>query len=135
MEKIRIISKNGANEVVCDRVLKVDGISLNPIDKPAFIELRVDLPRQMVFSYPHSTESVGRVTSGNGYFTVEYGRVSGRIKSVTPQRAQMSDTDRYELIRAIEAGGSGVRFKNNVNSQMRMVGRLLPIVIDGHEER
>lgn len=134
MEKIRIIRKNGVNQVIGDRVLFVDGVKLNPIDRPAFVELRDGLPRKIVFAYPHSTEKVSSVTLPNGNFTVEYGRVSGRIKSVIPQRIHMSDTDRYELVKTIEAGGTGLRFKNNVKSQMKMVGRLLPIVIDAHEE-
>lgn len=129
MEKIRIISKNEVNKVVGDRILLVDGVRLNPIDRPAFVEMRDGVPRKIVFAYPHSIEEVSSVTLPNGNFTVEYGKVSGRIKSVIPQQIHMSDTDRYGLIRAIEAKGTGIRFKNNVNSQMKMVGKILPKIV------
>jgi hypothetical protein len=126
MEKIRIISKNDVNQVIGDRVLFVDGVKLNPIDRPAFVELRDGQPRKMVFAYPNSKEKVGRVTSANGHFAIEYGRISGRIKSVVPQLSSMSGTDRYELSRAILAIGSGTRFKHNVETQMTLVEKLLP---------
>lgn len=126
METIRIIKKNGSNQIVNDQVRQIHGIKLNPIDKPAFVEIQELTPRRMVFEYPHSKEQIGRVISTNGKFTVEFGRVSGRIKLVIPQQNHMSNTDMYELSKSIRAFGSGVRFKYNVESQMVMVGKLLP---------
>ena len=126
METIRVIKKNGLNQIVTDQVRQIHGIRLNPLDKPAFVELRESAPRKMVFEYPHSKEQVGRVRSANGKFTIEFGRVSGRIKMVIPQQYHMSDTDIYELSKSIRAIGKGVRFKFNVETQMVMVGKLLP---------
>ena len=126
METIRVIKKNGLNQIVTDQVRQILGIRLNPIDKPAFVELRESAPRKMVFEYPHSKEQVGRVRSANGKSTIEFGRVSGRIKMVIPQQYHMSDTDIYELSKSIRAVGTGVRFKFNVETQMVMVGKLLP---------
>lgn len=126
MEKIRVIKKNGLNQIVTDQVHHMHGIRLNPIDKPAFVELRESAPRKIVFEYPHSKEQIGSVRSSNGKFTVKFGRVSGRIKMVIPQQNHMSDTDLYELSQSIRSVGSGVRFKFNVESQMVMVGKLLP---------
>ena len=126
METIRVIKKNGFNQIVTDQVRQIHGVRLSPIDKPAFVELRESAPRKMVFEYPHSKEQVGCVRSANGRFTVEFGRVSGRIKMVIPQQNYMSDTDIYELSQSIRAKGSGVRFKFNVETQMAMVGKLLP---------
>ncbi len=126
METIRVIKKNGLNQIVTDQVRQIHGVRLSPIDKPAFVELRESAPRKMVFEYPHSKEQVGCVRSANGRFTVEFGRVSGRIKMVIPQQNYMSDTDIYELSQSIRAKGSGVRFRFNVETQMAMVGKLLP---------
>lgn len=126
MEKIRVIKKNDLNQIVTDQVRQIHGIRLNPIDKPAFVELRESAPRKIVFEYPHSKEQVECVCSANGNFTVEFGRVSGRIKRVISQQPHMSNTDIYELSRSIRAIGSGVRFDNNVKTQMDMVGKLLP---------
>lgn len=125
MEKIRVIRKNGVNQVVGDRVILIKGVKLNPIDKPAFVEVKDGQQRKIVFAYPNSAEKVGRVTSANG-ITVEYGKISGRIKTISPLQLHMSDTDRFQLIKEIESGGTGIRFKNNVNSQMKMVGEILP---------
>ena len=126
METIRVIKKNDLNEIVTDQVRQIHGIRLNPIDKPAYVELRESAPRKMVFEYPHSKEQVGSVRSANGKFTVEFGRVSGRIKMGIPQQNHISDTDIFELSQSIRAVGTSVRFKFNVESQMVMVGKLLP---------
>ena len=126
METIRVIKKNGLNQIVTDQVRQIHGIRLNPIDKPAYVELRESAPRKIVFEYPHSKEQIGSVRSANGKFTVEFGRVSGRIKMVIPQQNHISDTDIFELSQSIRAVGTGVRFKLNVKSQMVMVGKLLP---------
>ena len=126
METIRVIKKNGLNQIVTDQVRQIHGIKLNPIDKPVFVELRDSAPRKIVFEYPHSKEQIGCVRSANGKFTIEFGRVSGRIKGVIPQQNHMSNTDIFELSQSIKAIGSGVRFKSNVETQMAMVGKLLP---------
>lgn len=123
---IRIIKKNCTDQVVGDRVLKLDGVKINPIDKPAFVVFREANPSKLVFSYPRSSEDIGRFTSANGHFTIEYGRVSGRIKTVLSQQGNMTDTDRYEITEALKSHGSGIRFRDNVSSQMKMVGKLLP---------
>lgn len=122
---IRIIKKNGTNQVVGDRVLKLDGVKINPIDKPTFVVFREANPSKLVFSYPRSSEDIGRFTSSNGHFTIEYGKVSGRIRTVFSQQSNMTDTDKFEIIEALKSHGSGLRFRDNVSSQMKMVGKLL----------
>lgn len=124
--EIRIIKKNGTDQVVGDRLLELDGVKINPIDKPAFVVYREANPSKLVFSYPRSSEDIGRFTSANGHFTIEYGKVSGRIKVVILQRGNMTATDQYEIIEALKSHGSGLRFRDNVSSQMKMVGKLLP---------
>lgn len=126
METIRVIKKNDLDQIVTDQLRQIHGVRLNPIDKPAFVELLESVPKKIVFEYPHSKEQVGCVSSANGKFTVEFGKVSGRIKKVISQQNHMSNTDLYELSRSIRANGNGVRFDNNVKSQMDMVGKLMP---------
>lgn len=125
MEIIRIIRKNEENQVIKDGVIQVP-VNLNPIDKPAYVEFREAIPKKMVFAYPQSKEKVGLVTSANGHFSVEYGKLSGRIRSVVSHLSRMSETDRYNLGQAILADGSGIRFRRNVESQMNLVEKLLP---------
>lgn len=129
MCKIRIFRTK--NSTIYDRIVECKDISINPIDRPAYV---IYAPKDgwhyLNFTFSNDKEPMKKVEVND--IILEYGRNSGRIYFAWSHVNVLNETDIFNLIERVKADNEHYteRFIQNIRSFIAIMNVLLCHVIN-----
>lgn len=124
MCKIHVVIKNHQGDFLSENIFEIQ-TDLTAIERPSYIEYIKD-GKNYTFHYTGSTERYD--TEEYNGMKIEYGSVSGRIKSVSISSNKILETDVYNILNninnkidSLRLKNNTIRFKNNLRLGLKLV--------------
>lgn len=132
MCKIRVIIKRADREVVYDEVRDVE-TTVNPLDRPTYVEMEGEDRLVLSFYYTGSVEKYKKLVI-NDDLEISYGILSGRISQFCTKHNRVEGTDSYAIIRKLLNPNVSPRFDNNIKEGLKLVNSLLLLFKEMREQ-
>lgn len=132
MCKIRVIIKRADREVVYDEVRDIE-TTVNPLDRPTYVEMEGEVRFVLTFYYTGSLEKYQKLVI-NDDLEISYGILSGRISQFCTKHNRVEGTDSYAVIGKLLNSNVSPRFDNNIKEGLKLVNSLLLLFKDMREQ-
>lgn len=132
MCKIRVIIKRADREVVYDEVRDIE-TTVNPLDRPTYVEMEGEDKFALTFYYSGSFEKYQKLVI-NDDLEISYGILSGRISQFCTKHNRVEGTDSYAIIGKLLNSNVSPRFDNNIKEGLKLVNSLLLLFKEMREQ-
>ncbi len=125
---IRLIRKDKEHQVF-DHIIDIREISVNPIDRPAYV-LYVQNDRSCCLEFVFNSDKEKRNKYDNKNIVIEYGINSGRIYTIMTEKNEINQTDFYNIVKNTVMESSTERFKDNIKDFIVICNQIIAYTIN-----